>query len=154
MSRRSRIIGAQAVVVALLVLIVYVTLLRPDATAPLRGIEAPTNGQQANKPPDEGTGGGGGGAGGEGSGNNQGTGGGAGGAGSSPSGGAGTQGSVTSPSGGAGPQSSVTSPPGGAGTLTPRGDQYADAVSALLNKVAMAVPAGGPRTTRGAPADG
>jgi hypothetical protein len=41
MSRRSRIIGAQAVAVAVLVLIVYMTLLRPESDEPLRGISTP-----------------------------------------------------------------------------------------------------------------
>jgi hypothetical protein len=41
MSRRPGIIGAQTAAVALLVLIVYMTLLRPESDEPLRGISAP-----------------------------------------------------------------------------------------------------------------
>jgi hypothetical protein len=41
MSRRALIIGAQAVAVGLLVLVVYATLLRPDDPGTLSSIEAP-----------------------------------------------------------------------------------------------------------------
>jgi hypothetical protein len=41
MSRRTLIIGAQAVAVGLLVLVVYATFLRPDDPGTLSGIEAP-----------------------------------------------------------------------------------------------------------------
>ncbi len=48
--RRWRIVGVQAAAVAVLVLLVYVTLLRPEDQGPLRGIEAPGGGPQASVP--------------------------------------------------------------------------------------------------------
>ena len=53
MSRYSRIIGAQAAAVALLVLIVYMTLLRPESDEPLRGISTPGSEERAEGPADQ-----------------------------------------------------------------------------------------------------
>jgi hypothetical protein len=120
MRGRWTIIGAQAATVALLVLIVYVTLLRPESTDPLRGIETPGSDQRADAPPHEDGGsghGGGGGANG-------------GGAGASGAGAIGVHGGVE-----------TTGTP--VARLTPRGDQYSDSVSELLTKVAAADPAAG-----------
>jgi hypothetical protein len=43
-SRRSRIVAAQAALVALLVLAVYLWLLQPESTGPLHGIKTPGEG--------------------------------------------------------------------------------------------------------------
>jgi hypothetical protein len=49
--RRRRIVAAQAATVALLVFVVYMTLLRPDGPDGLRGIEAPGGGTQVDGGP-------------------------------------------------------------------------------------------------------
>jgi hypothetical protein len=50
MSTRPRILAAQGAAVALLVLVVYITLLRPDSTEPLRGISTPGSDQRTEAP--------------------------------------------------------------------------------------------------------
>lgn len=126
MSRRPWIVAAQVVAVVVLVVVVYVTLLRPDSGSPLRGVEAPGDGNGTTHAGGGGDGGpGGNGRGGDGDGGPGGSGGA--GAGSGVAGrAAGAAGSLPGGLPGAnGPGSSITPP----------GDQYADAVSALLTKV-------------------
>jgi len=53
-SRRGGIVGAQAVAVAFLVLLIYMTLLRPDDPGQLRPIEAPGGGANAEPGPESG----------------------------------------------------------------------------------------------------
>ncbi|MGI9020012.1 MAG: hypothetical protein ACR2G3_04800 [Solirubrobacterales bacterium] len=50
--RRRRIVSVQAAAVALLVMLVYLTLLRPESHGPLRGIQAPGGETQVNAGPD------------------------------------------------------------------------------------------------------
>jgi hypothetical protein len=131
MSRRSWILAAQAVAVAVLVMIVYMTLLRPESDEPLRGISTP--GPERAGVPDE-----------------------------APKpkprrdrerkadgrhrddanrSGIRTQAEVSR----SGPAPQVTASVGGAPlgrVVTPRSDQYADAVASLLGKVESAVPPG------------
>ena len=51
MSTRARIIAAQAAAVAALVLVVYLTLLRDDPSAPIPDIQAPPGGEQVQNGP-------------------------------------------------------------------------------------------------------
>jgi hypothetical protein len=138
MSRPSGIIGAQAVAVAVLVLIVYMTLLRPESDEPLRGISTP--GQERVHVPGETP---------EGKpgrdrerkadGHQRGR---------VDGGGIGEQTEVRRTGAGSmgGPPLDRVVTPSGVPPLnrvvTPSGDQYADAVASLLGKVASAVPPG------------
>lgn len=117
--RRRRIVGAQAAAVALLVLLVYVTLLWPQGPSTLRGIEAPggapTTQVDTDRKPNRDPG---------------------------PSGGPSPpQGSQPRPNEGAGPGGSDGAEGGSdAAALlinpTPSDDQYTDSVKALLDKLA------------------
>jgi hypothetical protein len=134
-SRRRNIIGVQAAAVALLVLLVYVTLLRPDSSDKLRPIEAPGGGQEAQSRPDS---------------KPNGEDGSDGGGDDRPAGPSGPAGSGT---GGGAPAPTVLAGTGGAdgtggtdttgpgGTL-PTDDQYTDSVGSLLRKVATGGPIG------------
>jgi hypothetical protein len=118
-NRRAVIIGVQTAAVALCVVIVYITLLRPDSTAPLHGIQAPPDGKppradvthrhEGPHKPDEGRAHG-------------------------AAGGVGTAGGGA----GAGIVGAV------APATTPTGDQYSDAVSLLLSRVHTADSTRGP----------
>ena len=50
--RRKRIVGVQVAAVALLVVLVYLTLLRPEGSSPLRVIEAPGGGPEVTLRPE------------------------------------------------------------------------------------------------------
>ena len=130
--RRARIVGVQAAAVAVLVLVVYLTLLRPEDQGPLSGIEAPGGGPQAGIPagptgPNGPTG--------DRPGDGRGDG-------APPSGGHGgtpgggplglVLGSTATGVGGAPPPAVI-----GAGPNTPSDDQYKDSAQALLDKVAI-----------------
>ena len=117
MTPRGRIIAAQGAAVALLVLVVYVTLLREDSGTPLPDIQAPGSEQPAQNP-DDGSRGGLDGDGGQGD---------ASGLGGPIGAGAAVAGELGWP--GAGGDSPALRGP------TPPADQYADAVSGLLSKV-------------------
>lgn len=130
MSRRSQIIGAQAALVALLVLVVYLTLLRPDSTDPLREIEAP-GGEQQVQAPDGREGDGNGSA--ERRGASPGSGGPGGEGGGGTSGGGAWPGGVYADGGGT---AAGAGAPGDAGVgVSPPGDQYGDSVETLRSRV-------------------
>ncbi len=118
MSSRAWVIAAQGATVALLVLVVYVTLLREDSGTPLPEIQAPGGEQQAQTP------GGGGAAGGL----------------TGPIGASTALDGVPTGSGVGGESPVFTGP-------TPPVDQYVDAVSGLLSKVRSA-PAASPASGR------
>lgn len=120
MSERRRLVGVQAAAVALLVLLVYLTLLRPEGTSDLEGIEAPGGGTNVEAPPrDRDNNGSPGPNGPEG-----------------PTGpGGGARGTVVAGSGVAGPGGGGTDTTTLTGT-TPSDDQYTDSVTSLIRKVA------------------
>jgi len=129
-TRRKQVIGAQAAAVAVLVLIVYLTLLAPEGPGPLSGIEAPGGEKrvQVHNPGDRGGGS-----------NRDGSGGG-GTRTSGPAGGTGSGAAISI----AGPGVPGGSTPDDTGFVsTPSDDQYEDAVEDLLRKVGDPSPAGG-----------
>ena len=119
MNRRAIIIGVQTAAVALCVVIVYMTLLRPDSTAPLHGIQAPS--PEGKPPPHAG--------------------------GPLQPGGRHKPGESRA-HGAAGTAGAGAAGAGTVGTVvpatTPTGDQYSDAVSQLMSRVRAADSANGP----------
>jgi hypothetical protein len=147
--RRIRIVTVQVVVVGALLLVVYLTLLRPEEQKPLFGVGVPVGPGQVAQAPGGGSGPGQPGGGGPGGGAHGG--GGAGGGGRGHRGGAGGQhGGGNGPGAQSGGTASAV--PGAAaseptalpapardgaegGTVTPSDDQYDDAVSALFGNL-------------------
>ena len=147
MSTRTRIIAAQVAAVTALVLVVYMTLLREDPSAPIPDIQAPPGGEQVQS---------GRGPGGEGEGQGKGDGKaaqGPDGHGNGVPGLEGPAGTGTVIVGGPGWMGSLSAPPAArapTGTDTPPTDQYADAVGKLLGKVgADTVTPGGTTSANG-----
>jgi hypothetical protein len=123
-STRSRIIAAQAVLVGVLIVVVFVTILRPEGEQSLLGIDAPggnapttspTPGPQAEEE-----------AGGQGNGQPS--------NGGQPGGGDGPQGAGTAPESGL----PSTVPPSGAPTFdddSPADDQYSDTLTEIIGRL-------------------
>ncbi len=141
---RARVIAVQAIVVCALLVIVFVTILRPDEENPLRSVQAPEGTEQTDHSPgdegsedngetgapssEQGMGDGDGGQGSDGQGQDDGTG----------DGGAGENAPVEPETG------TVVPPPipptggpgiGGEGTDSPAGDQYSDTVARLIDRL-------------------
>ena len=146
---RARVIAVQAIVVCALMVIVFVTILRPDEENPLQSVQAPEGTEQTDDSPDDEEGSSE--AGGENGGASNGDGMGGGNSGEGPDGqGAGGDGTGDGGSGenapaepetGTGTVIPPTIPPtggpgiGGDGTDSPTGDQYSDTVARLIDRL-------------------